>query len=892
MAKLFEKLEQINPIAEKPETDKNDIIERIYADALNGESYENAATAVADMESLQNFRKNISRLPFKSFHGMAEGMTNLNKLPLKPEEKIKQTEVLLAALSEKTDKFSPRVADLYQTMLAEIQGQAYEPRFDITREKIIELKRSGDLDILFSGEVSWEMKLNRIETRLIDYLAGARALDRREGKEMDDDIREWRGQELKKAPTRPPERKNESRPGVDPMERLKEGERAPAIWSIYPAWGGYYKEQSFSHWDTNRNVWVEDDYSYGDAEITPLSRNENYKKGPVNITMIARVFSGQWTALPIPYTHNLHKIEANGCDCRARKDQNGDIVIMAEGTSGEEIEIKIFLAPDSSKKFSSKVEKIRVPDMPADYCEETNQKLSEIAGKKRGNIARARAIKSYVVGRIRYLAPKDRAEAEYYNNIYRTSPKGFAGAVDETRTGDCDVVNTYFAALCSKLNIPVRHCVGHSVKGKDQAGFSSITSGTGHGWSEVWDEIKKEWARFDATPAGDPNLEDEEQTGGESAPGDYGEPEAVRPTDEQLEELRKKLAERKEELSYTKEERQLAQGAGVELKEARQIVKEISEAEQTRLLSGELVVDALAKLFNAIVESRKNQGLGYTGPVRESEGGEEIENIVQHYIQAKTGEMDPRSRALPTTETKEEKLLGGLDFYFIGDKSGSMQSSAEGERLWQMQRRTAYLIFSSLYRFERNLERAGLQKENSLSVRTQSISFRGNGPEDMDLDKPLSEHFTAQDKVKMWRSLTKQGSGNGDVAALSYVYEQIKNEATEIEKRGGTDNRLRLVIACSDGGPDSPAGVQELAEKIGRFKAIVVGVGLTESAASVPIIYDTAYSRGDIAHDINDLPALVAKHIVLEAVKLFPDKMRENAKQIIENSLAKFKKIK
>jgi len=100
---------------------------------------------------------------------------------------------------------------------------------------------------------------------------------------------------------------------------------------------------------------------------------------------------------------------------------------------------------------------------------------------------------------------------------------------------------------------------------------------------------------------------------------------------------------------------------------------------------------------------------------------------------------------------------------------------------------------------------------------------------------------------------------------------------------------LRLVVACSDGGPDSPEGVRELAEKIGRLNAVVVGVGLTETAATVPIIYDTPYSRGDIARDINDLPALVAKHLVLEAVKLFPEKARESAKQIIEFSIAKFK---
>lgn len=861
--------------------------ERLHIAALETESYEDASAALSSVEELINFRAKLRNMPFGSFYEVAEAATNLNKSPLSAEEKNKQFGFLVEIMEQRAAQFSPRVADLYLAILADIKGEPYEAKFDLTREKMNDLKQSGDLRVLISGDISWELKLNRVETRLVDYLSGMRALDKREGKEMDDDIRQWREEELKKAPARPLERRNESKPGVDPMERLKEGERAPVIWSIYPAWGGYYKEQSFAQWDNARNVWYENNYEYSDAATVALAGNQDPKNGPIDITMSAKALAGQWVALPVPYTHSLHKIEAGGRNYQVQQDQNGDLVIFLEGAG--EVEIKVMLASYPEKKLKSEPTKVRVPDMLAEFSEETNNKIEEIKNKKRGNVARAQALASYVRSRVKYLAPKDRAESERYNTAYNTHPKGFAGAVDEIKQADCDVANTYFAALCAKLKIPVKHCVGHSVKGKDKEGAASIHSGTGHGWSEVWDEIKKEWMRIDATPAGDPNLEEDEKPEGESAPGDYGEQEAARPTDEQLEDLRQKLSEHKEKLSYTKEERQLAQAAGVELKEARQIVKEINEAEQTRLPNGELVVDALAKLFNAIVESRKTVGPTYDGPVRRREGGEHIENIVRHKIGMLAGDTDPLSREKLSQETKQEKIIGGFDLYIIGDKSGSMQNTALGERLWQMQRRAECLIFSALHRFERNIERSGLQKDNALSVRTQGVSFRGNTPAEIDLDKPLSPNFTAQDKVKLWHSLTEQGSGNGDVAALSIIYNQIKEEAEEIEKQGAKDNRLRLVVACSDGGPDSPEGVRELAEKIGRLNAVVVGVGLTETAATVPIIYDTPYSRGDIARDINDLPALVAKHLVLEAVKLFPEKARESAKQIIESSIAKFK---
>ncbi|MBI2633297.1 MAG: hypothetical protein HYW78_02805 [Parcubacteria group bacterium] len=896
---MKEKFEQISRVATAQQEAMlpsiEQIVEQLHTEALEGESYEDAKDALGKVDDLISFRVKVSKLPFGSFSEMIEAVTNINKLPIPSEKKTEQIKKVVEKLEERTAQFSPRVSDLFSAILSEIKNEPYKPKFKETGKKIDELRNEADFDVLFSSDISWEMKANRIEKRFADYLAGMRSLDERENKTMDDDTRKWRAGELKKAPTKPPSRRNESKPGVDPMDRLKEGEKSPSIWSIYPAWGGYYKEQSFSQWNSVRNVWIEEKYMYSDVTSIPLSKNIDYTKGPIDLTLTATVYTGEWISLPIPYTHGFHSVEAGKQKCSAQKDQNGDLVIFVDGESGGMADVTIKLAPYPDKRFVSR-EQPKAPNMPSKFTSETDAKLDEIKNKKRGNIARARAICSYVRSRIQYLAPKDYTESNQYNSLYNTHPNGFAGAVDEVKKGDCDVVNTYFAALCSQLNIPVRHCVGHSVKGKDDRGASNINSGTGHGWSEVWNEIKKEWVRMDATPAGDPNLEEEKkEKGGDSsaAPGDYGDQEAVRPSDEQLDALRKKLAERTTQLSYTREERYLAESAGVELKEARQIVKEINEAEKTRLPNGELVVDILTKLFNALVEARKAVAPTYDGPVRKREGGETIEDIVRHKIGILAGDTDPLSREKPSEEIQEEKIIGGFDLYSIGDKSGSMSSVDEesGERLWQMQRRAEYLMFSALHRFERNIERAGLQKKNALSVRTEGISFRGDNIEkDIDVDKPLSPEFNAKDKVKMWHSLTVQGSGNGDAEALAYVYGQIKKEIEENEKRGIKNNRLRLVIACSDGGycGNDDVKMKALAEELGKLNAVVVGIGLTETAATVPIVMNTEYSRGDIVRTINDLPIVVAKHIVLEAIKLFPNKAQESAKQIIENIIAQF----
>jgi len=143
--------------------------------------------------------------------------------------------------------------------------------------------------------------------------------------------------------------------------------------------------------------------------------------------------------------------------------------------------------------------------------------------------------------------------------------------------------------------------------------------------------------------------------------------------------------------------------------------------------------------------------------------------------------------------------------------------------------------------------------------------------------------------VKMWRSLGNLGSGNGDTAGLIMLRDQIRAEIAETEKKGKKDNRLRLIVACSDGYPDDERAVHELAAELGQMGAVVVGIRMTETARAVEKIFATEWSRGDYAADINDLPAIVAKHLVLEAVKLFPEQGQAGVKKIIGTVLGKFK---
>lgn len=848
----------------------------LYGDleqALHTDQYEIALKATEDMQGLRSWRVAEQQSPAPQFYRLFEASTRLNAAFIPTEERAKLRLELADRLLPTASSMTPRVRDLYAGFVAELEGTEYSPDFEMTQRQLQVLKDSGDLSLLQEPSIPWGIKLNRMQTRIESELLGRKALDRRDKASQKVEERQLPQSNF------PPPVSDESKPSMDEMERLKEGETASAIWTISPGYGGYYKEQSYDTWDTQRNTWRQSQYEFTENfTIHPDAKSK--PEQPIIIS--ATIPPGQTVRIPKPYTYEYSKVLDNSVT--VLMDQNNDYALRSNNSSqAVEAQLQFSFLGDAGYNLTSRQDP-KVQSMPATLSENTNQKLEEILKTRAGNIARARALAVYTMRHLQY------SNDSSFNTTYENDPNGYIGAIDRYKQVDCDVANTYFAALCSKLNIPVRHVTGHMVKGKDNDGNSRITYGTGHAWTEVWDDQTKLWVRIDATPAGDPQMEEQgEQTQG--VPGDYGGQEAVGPTNEQLEELAEKLQETAERLSYTQEERELAEQTGIEPREARKIVKEIQEAEETRLPNGEKVVDVMSQLWLLISQSRMTNQQDYTGPVRKREGGEEIEDIVAHKIGVISGESDPASRQKEAAQQINELILRALQLRIIGDKSGSMSQTVDGETKWRLQRKAMYLMLSSLDRAEQNIQRVKTKMKTPLGVYTQVISFRGSGEGEIDVDKPLSNTFSATDKVALWHSLGVQGGGNGDVPALSHLYDEIKSEHDKLIEENKVDDTLRIVIACSDGMPDNPADVRTMAQQLGQLNTIVVGVGLTETATQVPIIFDTPYSKGDLAKDLNDLPAVWAKHVVMEAIKLFPQNSLATYQRSIDNILSKFNSV-
>ena len=884
-----------NQIPNKEELQKRlrEIIsKKKFFDILKSTSLEVSQADYEKIQSINEWRKKSKDSPARDFYRLFEEFTSLKSEKLSANDEKFLTSELSNYLSVGARKLSPRSYDLFQAILASFENKDYKPNFDITSEKIKELTESGDIKYLISPNVELKTKLAYLSKRFDDYVAGVRVLDDNEREEKKEEVNSKKeeketSQNQDKDQTPPPSR-DDSKPSMDEMNRPEEGEKVLPIWTIKPPYGGYFREQSFDTWDFQKKIWKQSEYVYQDVPLEGFAYPEKD-----SLQMDVNLQEGVWVRIPSPSNHKLAGfMYKSQFEVECKKDQNGDCLALLK-PSGK----KFFRSKGLTKlsfvfrkgKQNSEESAGLTQDSNEQFIDSTEKIIKEIQETYYNNRDRAFAFARHTMSHLRY------SNDSSFNEIYNSEEKGYGFAIDTHREADCDVGNTYFAFLCMRLGIPVRHVVGHMVKGKNEDGVSMITSGTGHGWSEIWDDETNEWLRIDATPPGDTLLEEENKDSEEESelvPGDYGEQEAVGPTDEELVKIEELLAKKFEAFSFTPSERKLAEETGIELSEARRIISEIELAEDVRLKDGRRVVDALGQLFDMIIDSRKHFKHEYEGPLRKREGGEYIGDVVSHYVGMVSDENDPLSREREEITQQEEKLFGGFDVYFIADKSASMDSTVNREAKLKIQQRTLYLLLNSLHRFEDKLEKSGVQEisDKSLGIRTESISFRGSSQRDIDIDKPLSDNFSAKDKVHLWKSLSQSGGGNGDVTALKTIYGEIKKEVEAKEKTREKDNRLRIVFAMTDGSPDSVIGVHQAAEELGKLGAVVVGIGLTETAKAVKQIYTTDYSYGDYVDSIDDLPVMVGKYIIKECMRLFPQKTKEQNERLLNSLLASFTK--
>lgn len=221
--------------------------------------------------------------------------------------------------------------------------------------------------------------------------------------------------------------------------------------------------------------------------------------------------------------------------------------------------------------------------------------------------------------------------------------------------------------------LKTRFVGGYFVKEKNKEGAAIMHAGNGHGWLEVWDNLSGRAMRLDATPKGDPNVDEEQQEKeleGETGEGDYGESENELMSKEKLE---KKIKEMKGE-NGKKEQRRLTPNDLEEARfselaectpeQAKEFLRALYKAREIKNERGIPISELLKLEWKKIITERKIEKNDYRGPVRMDEG-DNMEDPVSARIDILSKEFNPTGFEKLEKEEKIETEFGGINIFFL-----------------------------------------------------------------------------------------------------------------------------------------------------------------------------------------------------------------------------------
>lgn len=722
----------------------------------------------------------------------------------------------------------------------------------------------GEVDVaelLTSSKVSFKTKAAWLESQL---LSGLKFLERRDAADARRKAEAPPAEEILKkkeetpAENVPPQANDSFRPSMEEMIRSKEGDPG-AYFTIAPFYGGYYKEGDYDTWNQKTLSWERRDRSLKAVEKATL--DEKTRR-----VIAGTIHSGVRTALPMPHgfkpdpttlkVHGKRKIEI-------LEDGHGGYVLDTKGETltSFAVEIGRGSAPEEKEGAFLKIETSKL-------SKETESKLEEIKQLNTSPIEKARMLKTHVRKTLRY------SNDSAMNAVYLGGdPCGYFQRVEEHKKADCDVANTYFAALLSRIGINARMVTGHYVQVKDRKSNAVISSGTGRAWVEAWDGSA--WQKLDATPTGDPNMANEEmdETQDDSLlEGDFGEKEAEEISDEELEKM---ISEAKAELDKKEGKKEeigalrFAEDAGCTPEEAKKILRQIDSARELRDKLGRKIRDRIVAEFQKIIKENRVERLRYKAPVRLSDA-HELADPVEAMLDIEAGEAEPGGFAKYEQKVEREQIYGGFDVIFVVDKSGSMGETdpKTGSPKWQEQQKFAFVFMDALYFTAEEFKREHIKLTSPIDIRSGLVSFQAGGA---NIELPLGTNWGPKEQYKVWGALQKNvGGGTPDHLGLASAQKIIEDDIAANPKEKG---RLRLVLVSADGGSDNKSATMRAKESLKSAGAVVKAAGIGAGAREVEATY---LPDGKNLDGFNAVPDWASEEVIAEAKKLYPKKIKRS----------------
>ncbi len=744
--------------------------------------------------------------------------------------------------------------------LPEVRPEVERIFTDVLKSKSTEGEVSV-AELMSSSNISFGSKFKWFESRLasaVDFLTQRDLADARAQAEVPppQDILEQK--EQNPDINLPPPQQNSLTPSMDEMEPSRENEPG-AYFKVSPFYGGYYRGDDYDTWNGKAMKWEKSDY-----KVTKFK--EVAIEGKSRRIISGTIRGGERTVLPIAYgfAPDISTLKTQGNETIGiYADGHGSYILDATASPGlvsfsieigKNLEPVLEIEPKAGKKASFKV------------SAETEEKLREVAQGNRPIMEQARLLKAYVKATLQY------SNDSSFNAVYAAgNPDQYFARIEQHKQADCDVANSYFVALLRRAGLKARLVEGHYVKVKDKQNAAVMSSGTGHAWAEVWDG--RNWQRLDATPPGDPNMDDQdmdEETSDSAFEGDFGEQDAEILSDEKLEQLMQEAEQalqKKEQAPEDLAALSFAEQAGCTPEQARLILRRITEAREKRDKQGRNIRARLISEWQKIIQDNLVDRSRYTAPIRMSRG-EDLVDPVEAVLDLRGGEADPTGFSKSERKIGREQIYGGFDAFFVADKSGSMSDidPTSSHPKWEDQQTFIFLLMDSMYTVAQEFKRQKIKLASPMDLRVALVTFSNSGAR---IELPLGTSWGPKEQLQVWKSLQENvGGGTPDHLGLQTVKKMIEQDTIDNLQ---AKQRLRLVLVCADGGSDNPTMTITAKEALKSSGAVVKAAGIGAGAKQVTTTYTP---DGTNLQSFADAPDWAAQEVIQHAQQLHPRKIK------------------
>jgi len=353
-------------------------------------------------------------------------------------------------------------------------------------------------------DIKRQQEADRVDEFVDQMLEDPDSLPEDQRQELENMFNDFQGGAQGPAGDMPPDFQGSMSPSMDEMKSGESSDKITPLYTIEPPIKGYYQGTIYNRFNSREVRW----------ECNPSMTKVTSGAAPKQHTLKGKIRNGSTIPLYMPRNYGLAPFTLPA-GLEVLKDENGTLYL--KNTSGKDQDYSIDFGKEPHPSTKLPVPEEKADMVSGNLSTATQNYIASLAGKS--NTEKAKAIIHYMKNVLKLEYSND----SKYNMIYKKNPSEYFREIEKHKQVDCDVAQTYFIALCRKAGVPARMVTGHSVD-MVKDGKAIIHSGTGHAWSEIWDEQSSSWKTIDATPEKTKNDEEDKKD-----PKDKKEPQEDAP---------------------------------------------------------------------------------------------------------------------------------------------------------------------------------------------------------------------------------------------------------------------------------------------------------------------------------------------------------------------------